>query len=195
MHYDVVLLCLTPDDLTSLSREKSCTLGAVFHCSRLACAGGANMFQLLLYVSNLSFFCLLLCMQTYLKAELHFLACPHNWFTKLKLVAAPVRAKRLRWKTVLKGSCIVLKMCNTPNLTSGNTWHKRVSSSVNRDNFGSNPWQRNVKTSAKITVQSMRKIWVICRHVLYKYSWKLTFLIHIPIFSLCSDVSWNKVWL
>ena len=54
------------------------SIKAVFHCSRFARAGGANMFQLLL--SNVSIFCLLLCARTRLEVELHlpFLACPRD---------------------------------------------------------------------------------------------------------------------
>ena len=44
---------------------------AVFHCSRFARAGGASKFQLLLWVSNLSVFCQLLCARTRLEVELN----------------------------------------------------------------------------------------------------------------------------
>ncbi len=55
-------------------------------------------------MSNLSVFCLLLCARTRLEVELHltFLACPRDlFFTRLKPVAPPRRAKRLQWKTAL----------------------------------------------------------------------------------------------
>ncbi len=74
------------------------TVKAVFHCSRFARAGGANMFQLLLWVSNLSAFCLLLCAQTrFMEVELHltdFLGVPTRLIFHEIKIGRSVRADK-----------------------------------------------------------------------------------------------------
>jgi hypothetical protein len=77
--------------------EIKANLKAVFHCSRFARAGEANMFQPLQWLSNRSVFCLLSCARPRLEVELHSasLACPDDWFfTRLKSFAPPA-PKRL----------------------------------------------------------------------------------------------------
>jgi hypothetical protein len=76
-------------------------LKAVFHCSRIP-----NVFQLLLYWSNLGVFCLILRARTRLEVELHstFFACSrysYLFFHKIKNSSLPARAMWLQWKNSL----------------------------------------------------------------------------------------------
>ena len=85
----------------SLLISASCILKAVYHYSRFACAGGANMFQLLLRLSNLSVFCLLSCARTRLEVELHDYI-QFSWRARAKyligsnLICFPVKNEKSR---------------------------------------------------------------------------------------------------
>ena len=86
----------------SQKQKFDATLKSVFHCSRIARAGVASKFlpfrssfQLLLWLSDLSVFCLLLCARTRSEVELHstFPASPRDWFfRRLKSFASSARA-------------------------------------------------------------------------------------------------------
>jgi hypothetical protein len=82
------------------------SLKAIFHCSRFARARAERTLLYFLCGCLTCAFSVRLNARAHaMKVELHstFLACPGDWFfTWLKLVAPPARAKRLQWKMALR---------------------------------------------------------------------------------------------